>query len=229
VTALVTTDEARTYLGVGKEDAPTDTLLSQIIDGLSLRVIQFTGRTYINPDANDKATSREYSFDPSERELEIDTCRGLSKVEASASPKDANAWEEVDPELWLAEPLGSAVVERLRFLTADVLPAVGTGWSALALHTGSMAERSPWPHQTRSELATRTAIRVTAKWGLGPDSSTVPANVKLALVMWLQNIHKRDQAFFGESAKVIAKLAMPEDVKELLVGEAGVGSGAFAV
>jgi hypothetical protein len=63
-------------------------------------------------------------------------------------------------------------------------------------------------------------VRVTGKWGYGKDTTTVPANVKLAVLMWLQNIHKRDQAFFSENfGDALASLAMPKDVAELLDGE----------
>jgi hypothetical protein len=83
-----------------------------------------------------------------------------------------------------------------------------------------MPSSTAWPNQVRAELESRAYLRVTAKFGYGGDLATVPPNVKLAVLMWLQNIHKRDQAFFSESAKVTAKIAMPEDVKELLEGEA---------
>lgn len=221
--ALVSVDEARTYLQVGSADKPTDQLLEQVIGGLSLRILQHTGRTYINLEEGDKATARSYLFDPSERTLHIDDCRGITLVEATATPQNDTSWEEVDDELWFAEPLGEEVVNALRFLAPASLPAIGTGWSLLGLHASRYSapyEQTPWPHQVRAELSARAGLRITAKWGYGPDLTTVPDNVKLALLMWLQNIHKRDQAFFGEQAKVTAKIAMPEDVREMLDGEA---------
>lgn len=220
--ALVSTTEARIYLQVEGEDKPTDGLLEQIIGGLSLRVIQHTGRTYISPDKDDKAITRQYVFDPSDRVVEIADCRELSKVEVTATPKDEDTWEEVDAELWVAEPLGEPVIDRIRFLAPSDLPAQGTGWGLLGLHASSQSaggERTPWPHQVRAEMNSRAAVRVTGKLGYGKDATTVPANVKLAVLMWLQNIHKRDAAFFSEAAKVTAKIAMPEDVRELLDGE----------
>lgn len=230
--ALVSTDEARTYLQVEEEDKPAEALLEQVIGGLSLRVIQHTGRTYISPDKDDKAVARQYVFNPADRVVEIDDCREISKVEVTATPKEADTWEEVGGELWVAEPLGDAVVNRLRFLAPNDLPAQGTGWGLLGLHASSQSagsERTPWPHQVRSELSSRAAVRVTCKPGYGKDLKTVPANAKLAVLMWLQNIHKRDAAFFGEHAKVTSKIGMPEDVRELLDGESATAPSVVAV
>jgi len=221
---LVTTAEARIYLQKQEDDKPTVGLLEQVINGLSLRIVQRTGRTYINSDTNDKATTRLFNFDPSDRWVDIDDCRGLTKVEVSARPDDTDSWVESEADQWIAEPLGEAVVNRLRFFNPDGLPAQGRGWGLLGLHASNasvQSESTLWPHQVRAELQARAFVRVTAKWGYGPDNTTVPANVKLAVLMWLQNIHKRDQAFFGKEAnKVIATLAMPKDVEELLDGEA---------
>ncbi len=221
---LVTVGEARIYLQKQEDDKPTVPLLEQVINGLSLRVLQHTGRTYINPDSNDKATVRVYSFDPSDRWLAIDDCRAPADVEVTATPNDGDTWQETEPDQWVAEPLGEQIVNRLRFYLPEDLPAQGTGWGLLGLHASSASapsENTLWPHQVRAELQARAAVRVSAKWGFGPDNSTVPANVKLAVLMWLQNIHKRDQAFFGkEASKIIATLGMPKDVEELLDGEA---------
>lgn len=218
--ALVSLEEARTYLQTEAEGKPVTEWLELAINGLSLRVLQHTGRTYINPDKADKATVREYSFDPSDRILAIDNCRGISLVRASATPKDVDSWNDVEADLWLAEPLGEAVTDRIRFLSPADLPAIGTGWGLLGLHASrESSQRSEWPHQVRAELHSRATLQVTAKWGYGASLATVPGNVKLAVLMWLQNIHKRDAAFFGEQAKVFADLAMPRDVRELLDGE----------
>lgn len=230
--ALVSSTEARTYLGVDAKDKPADAWLEQVIGGLSLRVLQHTGRTYINPVGEDKAGTSPYTFNPADRELEIDNCRDLSLVEANATPQDDDTWEEVGEELYVAEPLGGPVFDTVRFLTADTLPAQGVGWGLLGLHASSSSvssESTAWPHQVRAELASRVGIRVTGKLGYGPDLKTVPENVKLAVLMWLQNIHKRDIAFFGESAKVTSKIGMPEDVKELLDGEAATRASVVAV
>lgn len=57
------------------------------------------------------------------------------------------------------------------------------------------------------------AVRVTAKWG----HAEIPADVKLACLMWLQNIHKRDIAFLSEEiARTSAVLRMPDDVRGVL-------------
>jgi hypothetical protein len=221
--ALVSVTEARTYLQVDATDKPTTALLEQVIGGLSLRVLQHTGQTYINPVAADGKAERIYELNTtSARELVIDNCRQLTLIEATATPNDAGSWVEVEADSYITEPLGEPVAERVRFLEPALLPAIGTGWGLLGLHASpqSMPSSTPWPNQVRAELESRTYVRVTAKFGYGPDLATVPANVKLAVLMWLQNIHKRDQAFFSESAKVTAKIAMPEDVKEMLEGEA---------
>jgi hypothetical protein len=222
VDALVSTTEARTYLQVAATDKPTDGLLEQVIGGLSRRVLQHTGAVYINHAPADAATARRYSYDPSERELLIDPCRSPGLVEATATPNDNESWVEVEADQVLTEPLDGPVYDRLRFLGAAELPAIGRGWGLLGAHASpaSAPSSSRWPNQVRAELEARAYIRLTAKWGYGPDLKTVPPNVKLAVLMWLQNIHKRDQAFFSEAAKVTAKIAMPEDVRELLDGEA---------
>lgn len=219
--ALVSTDEARTYLQLEATDKPPAAWLEQVIGGLSLRVIQYTGRTYINPVAEDKAATRQYVYDPGDAELPIDNMRELSLVEVSANPQ-TEEWEEVGDELFIAEPLDGPVYDRLRFFSPELLPAQGTGWSLLGLHasaSSASSERTPWPHQVRTQLEARIVVRVTGKLGFGKDLKSVPANVKLAVLMWAQNIFKRDAAFFGEQAKVFASLAMPKDVKELLDGE----------
>jgi len=230
--ALVSAAEARTYLQVGAQDKPTTALLEQVIGGLSRRVLQHTGQTYINPVAGDGKAERLYELNTnSVRELLIDNCRELSLIEATATPNDAASWVVVEPDSYITEPLGEPVAERVRFLEPALLPAIGTGWGLLGLHASpqSMPSSTPWPNQVRAEMESRTYVRVTAKFGYGPNLETVPANVKLAVLMWLQNIHKRDQAFFSESAKVTAKIAMPEDVRELLEGEASKRASVSAV
>ena len=60
------------------------------------------------------------------------------------------------------------------------------------------------------------AVQVTATWG----HIVVPENVTLACHMWLQNIHKRDVAFFSEEiARTSAILRMPQDVRDILDDE----------
>jgi hypothetical protein len=44
--SLVTTAEARTYLGASATDDPSDPLLEQVIEGLSARVVAYTGDDY---------------------------------------------------------------------------------------------------------------------------------------------------------------------------------------
>lgn len=228
--ALVSVAEARTFLGVSATDKPDDALLEQLINGLSRRIAQRTGRTYISDDKNDKESARRFQFDPGDRVLEMDDCRAISKVEVSATPNDAEGWSEVDTSAYVAEPLDDPVTNRLRFLEPAELPAQGSGWGALSLHRQNRGSATPWPGQARAETSAYTAVKVTAKWGYGKDLTTVPANVKLALNMWLQNIHKRDVAFFSaEVAEVIANAKIPPDVEELLMGEGAVTSNVTAV
>lgn len=228
--ALISEVEARNYLGVSAEDLPKPALLEQVINGLSRRIIQRTGRTYISDSAEDAASTRQFRFAPDDRVLDLDDCRGISKVEVSVAPNDADSWAEVDADNYVAEPLNEAVTNRLRFLVPAELPAQGSGLGALSLHRQNAADGTPWPRQARAETRSYTVVRVTAKWGYGKDLTTVPANVKLALEMWLQNIHKRDQAFFSaETAEALAKLKMPPDVEEMLMGESSATANVTAV
>jgi hypothetical protein len=107
--ALVTVEEARTYLGAEGAELPSTGTLEQIISGLSLRAAQRTGRTYINSDKDDKATQRQYSFDPTDRILAIDDVRELGAVEITATADDEDSWEDVDAGDIVAEPVGHAV------------------------------------------------------------------------------------------------------------------------
>jgi hypothetical protein len=229
--ALVSTEGARTYLGVDSSDLPSDELLEQIIEGLSARITERTGACYISDDEKDKASKRMFTFDPGAKHAEVDNFRAPEKVEVSATPGDEGSWIELAAEDFVAEPLSDPTFNRLRFLNPADLPAQGTGWGALSLHTNNrdtIGGQTPWPHQVRSELRAYAVVRITAKWGYGPDLKTVPAQVKLAVTMWLQNIHKRDQAFFSEDfGKAMAGLKMPADVEELLEGQ-GISAGLVA-
>jgi hypothetical protein len=220
--ALVSVEEARTYLGVPDAELPADPLLEQIIGGLSLRVKQRTGRTYINDLEDDKAGPRVFEFDPSERVVAIDDCRELGDVEVTATPNEEEAWELLPASEFVAEPVGEPVTRRIRFFSPQELPAQGRGWGILSAHVnqGQSSIGTPWPRHARAEIETHAWLRVTAKWGFGGDLTTVPANAKLAVLMWIQNIHKRDQAFFSDDfGKAVSGLAMPKDVAELLDGE----------
>lgn len=220
--ALVTVPEAREYLGAPAGELPSDKALEQIIGGLSLRVAQRTGRTYVNTEEKDAASARVFDFDIGDRVIAIDDVRELGDVEVSATPNDEDTWDLVDPADFVAEPVGADVVRRIRFLQPQELPAQGRGWGVLSAHVnqGGGGIGTPWPRQARAEVTGGGYIRITGKWGFGADTDTVPANVKLAVLMWLQNIHKRDQAFFSDNfADAVAGLAMPKDVAELLDGE----------
>jgi hypothetical protein len=230
--ALVEVDEARTYLGIEKGDDPEDAWFEQVISGLSLRVLQHTGRVYINSDGDDKASTRSYVGYATDTSIAIDDCREISKVEFTGTPDDADSWEEADAGSWVAEPLNGPTVNVVRFFNPDGLPAQGHGWGALALHLSGRSEwgqATPWPGQARAEISARVFLRVTAKWGYGKDNTTVPANVKLAVLMWLQNIHKRDAAFFKDTAKALAQIEIPADVKSILEGEAASEATVVAV
>jgi len=221
--ALVDTTEARTYLGVDADGKPVDAALEQIIGGLSRRVLQYTGRTYINHTAADATSTRVFATNVDTGRVSIDDCRSISVVEITGTPDAPGSWEPAETDLWIAEPLNEPVTDTIRFYNPELLPAQGMGWGALSAHLAGRSgwgQASPWPGQVRAEITARVFVRVTAKWGYGPDLKTVPANVKLAVLMWLQNIHKRDLAFFGENAEATANIAMPKDVKDLLEGEA---------
>lgn len=229
--ALVSTEEARTYLGVAASDLPSDELLEQIIEGLSARIAERTGACYISDDDKDKASARMFTFDPGAKHAEVDNFRDATKVEVSATPNDEGSWLELAAGDYVAEPLGDPTFNRLRFLNPAELPAQGQGWGALSLHVNNrdtIGGQTPWPNQVRADLNSYAVVRITAKWGYGPDLKTVPAHVKLAVNMWLQNIHKRDQAFFSEDfGKAMAGLKMPADVEELLEGQ-GTSAGLVA-
>jgi hypothetical protein len=231
--ALVSTEEVRTYLAVGKTDLPGDALLEQIIEGLSARIVERTGHCYISDDSKDKASSREFTFDPGAKHAEITDCRSVEKVEVSGTPGDEATWRLLGVEEYALEPLSgsAATFTRVRFLLPQELPAQGVGWGVLSAHVPSNERGgTPWPNEVRAELNSYAVVRVTAKWGFGPDRTTVPPNVKLALLMWLQNIHKRDQAFFSEDfGKAMAGLKMPADVEELLEGQESYTTSAVAV
>lgn len=223
--ALVTLEEARSFLQVDDGDDPKDDLLELIIPGLSERITQRTGDIYINPIEKDGLGLRTYDFNPAaDNHVAIDNAREIAVVDVTATPHDDDSWRILDSAEWYSEPVGQAVSTSIRFLTGLDLPALGVGWGALSLHRqspGPDSQWSDWPSQDRASIDARATLRVKAKWGIGADQSTVPHNVKLATLMWLQNIHKRDIAFVSETIGVAsATLKMPPDVIELLEGEA---------
>lgn len=232
-TALVTVAEARTYLQVEADDKPPDALLEQIIEGLTDGIVGRTGKTYVNPVAADAESTRAYMFMADEKKVHIDNVRAISKVEVTATPQDNDSWVEMEDDdgNWVAEPVGLPVQHIIRFLMTQELPASGIGWSGLALHTHVQDSTStPWPRQARASVTARAYIRVTGKYGMGANTASVPGNVKLATLMWLQNIHKRDQAFFSETIGVASALTkMPGDVEALLENEMSEGAQVQAV
>jgi hypothetical protein len=232
--SLVSLAEARTFLLAEEGDDPKDALLELIIPGLSKRIVQKTGNLYVNPAADDGVSRRSYDFSPNDRRVDIDFARELGAVEVTGAPQDEEAWTLLDAATdYYAEPVGMPVVTSLRFMTALELPAQGVGWGGLALHRLTPdvdLEYSTWPSQERQVDSVRATVRVSAKFGLGADSTTAPANVKLALLMWLQNIHKRDIAFVSDTVGVAsATMKMPADVEELLLGESDTLAGAEAI
>lgn len=219
--ALVSLAETRTYLQIDSNATkPGGDLLAIMINGISERVVQYTGRCYINSDAEDDASARVFES-AGDKTLQIDDCREATTVEVTAEPNNEDNWETLNATEaeYVMEPFGHDVVNRIRFASPANLPSHGVGWSAVSLVMRDPT-RTEWPRETQAEVERRTYIRITAKWGLGPDLTTVPSNVKLAVLMWVQNINKRDQAFFSDQvAKVIAKMEMPPDVKDILDGE----------
>lgn len=222
--ALVTREEARSFLQVGDEDDPKDALLELVINGLSDRIVQRTKDVYVNPVKDDGLGIRTYDFNPAiDRHVDIDFAREVASVEVTASPQDEDSWQTLEAADFYVEPVGEPVSRMIRFLTGFDLPAQGIGWGALSLHRtgpGADSQWTDWPGEDRDVTSARATARVKAKFGLGGDSATVPHNVKLATLMWLQNIHKRDIAFVSETIGVAsAALRMPPDVVELLEGE----------
>lgn len=242
--ALVTVDEARTFLGAEPHDDPSTELLEQIIEGLSTRISQRTGDLYTNPAGvlakegdpwPDELSERVYEFDPTERIVSIDYARAVAAIELSTAPGDEDSWQALGSSDYYLEPVGRPVTTSITFLTAVDLPAQGVGWDALAMHArqsgaGADTQWTEWPRAAAAAVHVRAFARVKAKFGLGTDSATVPQNVKLALLMWLQNIHKRDVAFTSETIGVAsATMKMPADVEELLEGEEDIQSLVGAV
>jgi hypothetical protein len=231
--ALVSVEEARTYLQVESTDKPPDALLEQIIEGLTAGIVQRTGKTYVNPVDKDGESSRAYVFAADDRKVHIDSVRELSTVEVTGTPQDEDSWLELTDHDFIAEPVGVEVQHRIRFLMATAMPAVGVGWSGLALHRSGEQRDSmhtPWPWEARSTVQGRVTVRVTGKFGMAGKTADVPGNVKLATLMWLQNIHKRDQAFFSETIGVASALTkMPPDVEALLEGESAEQAQVVAV
>lgn len=224
-TALVGVEEARSFLGVDPTDDPTDDQLALIINGLSSRIVQKTGDLYVNPIAADGVGERSYEFSGSDITVEIDNARSVTEVAMTGTPNDVESWVVLGSNDYYLEPVGAPVADKVRFLATLEVPTVGTGWGGLSMHTvnpgpegDSMWTR--WPRDDASIESFVAWLRVKAKFGLAGDNSLVPANVKLALAMWLQNIDKRDLAYVSETIGAASALTrMPPDVEELLTGE----------
>jgi hypothetical protein len=226
--ALVTTEEARSFLGVADDENPTTDQLALIVNGLSSRITQKTGDLYINPVANDGVAERTYEFVGDERKVAIDAARSVTEVALTGSPQDVASWTVLNPlaDFYL-EPVGAPVSKVVRLMASTEIPTEGVGWGGLSLHANSYNPGpegdtmwTPWPGADRASIDFRGFLRVKGKFGLAGDASLVPDNVKLAVVMWLQNIDKRDLAFMSETIGTASALTkMPPDVEELLVGE----------
>lgn len=224
-TALVSLEEARSFLGADPTDDPVDDQLALIINGLSTRIAQKTGDLYVNPVAEDGVAERSYQFNGSERTVTIDNARSISEVAISGTPQDVDSWTVLDVAEYYLEPVGQPVSTKVRFLAALEVPTVGSGWGGLSLHTVNPGPEGDtmwtrWPSDDAAIEDFVASLRVKAKFGLGADAATVPANVKLAVAMWLQNIDKRDLAYVSETIGAASALTkMPPDVEELLAGE----------
>lgn len=219
--ALVTVAEAREHLGVSATDDPSDPQLELLINGVSRRIVQRTGRTYVGFSDTDAASARKYLHDGS-KVLGIEDAREVTSVETSLDPDDASGWTPMDAANYVLEPVNGPTTQRIRFL--NVLPGLRTGWAGL---TGGYSRaaapagiETPWPREVAGASDFRVWVRVNAKWGYGPDTDTVPGHVKLAALLWVANIHKREQAYFSEDlSRAVAEMGMPPDVEELLTEE----------
>lgn len=226
--ALVGTDDVRTYLQLASDDEPSDDLLKQIINGLSQQIKNRTGEVYVSPSSTDASSARTFQHVGDGRQILIDNARQISLVEATNDPN--GDWTTIEPEDYVAEPYGESITTSIR--TDLELPAENRGWEILGRtnNRAILIGDTQWPREEAAEASQRTYVRVTAKWGYGASNTSIPDNVRLAILMWLQNIHKRDQAFFSEDlAKVAAEMAVPADVVEMLDGESATASNASAI
>jgi hypothetical protein len=224
--ALVTEAEARTHLGVSASDDPSNDQLDLIINGVSERIAQRMGRTYLSFDENDAASVRVYRHDGSAL-LPIEDAREVTEIEATTDPTNEDSWTVVPAGDYVLEPVNGPTVQRIRFFRTPT--ALGVGWAGL---TGGRirTDRTLWPREEAGLASYRVWIRVNAKWGYGPDTGTVPGNVKLAALMWLQNIHRREQAYFSEDlSRAVAEMGIPPDVEELLAEEGSPTASVSAV
>jgi hypothetical protein len=224
-TALVTVDEARTYLGASSTEAPPTDWLELVINGLSAAVAAYTRRTYIET-VTATPTTKIVSHDGG-RWLEIPLARSVVSLRTTATPKDAGSWAELDDDSWVAEPQEAALKDRIHFL-GGLERAQRFGW-----HFDLYGRQgTPWPREAEASHWRYVAVEVTALWG-GASASEVPENVRLALLMWLQSIHRRDRAYFsadfaqGATAGELGE--MPADVRALLDVEAGSSARVVAV
>lgn len=209
---LVTKADVREYLQVDEDDLPKDALLALLISGISSRVAQRTGAAL----ASDPDVEAKRVFEWTGGVLAIPPCREIAGLEISATPADDDSWEELGSSAWVSEPLDSLVRDRIRFLVE--VPYVNIGWGGLGLHRAGNG--TPWPRETAGLDSPYAGVRVEAKWGYAPgEDGGVPHHVRLAVLMWIQNVHKRDQAFFSDNvSRAIAEMGIPSDVEELLAG-----------
>lgn len=138
----------------------------------------------------DEPDARPYPYVPELDWLAIDDCREITKVETSFAPTDDASWSELSGAGYVAEPLALEVKSRIRFLRSLITP----GFPASQF----------------------IAVRVTAKWGW----DAVPEHVKLAALMWIEAIFRRDAAYFSADVAAPSSIPqMPADVRQILDGE----------
>lgn len=206
---LLTPDDVRNYLKTEVEDDPSAEWIDLVIAGVSNSIAKRTGRDYSG--STDQAPAeRTFQRFGDDATVPIDDCREVTKVEVGS---DGN-WVEIDGTDWTTEPTSKDPKARVRFANPD-LPATGVGWFFPNPGFGSS-----WPKHSSTSQAV-TAVRVTALWGTGG----VPANVRLAALMWISSIHKRDQAYFSENFAQGAAtiLDIPPDVMRMINDEEGDG------
>lgn len=225
--ALVTEADVKAYLDVPTDaTSPSVRWIRRAVNGVSAVIVEKTGRDWrgLADDAQDAQQPRIFEHDSS-RVLEIDPARSPSLVRVTGTPKDSDSWVALDDGDWIAEPQRAAIKQRIRFLGATPLPARQSGWSALSRHlSGSPGTR--WPAEVASEDL-HSSVEVTAIWGY----ASVPDQVKLAALLWISQLYKRDVQFLSDSIPEGQRIAggIPKDVLDILEGDSDDASSVAAV
>lgn len=212
--ALVTVADVKAYLDVEDGGKPNNVWIQRAINGTSAVIVEKThswggAADQEDPDA---AEIRVFEHDGGPL-LTIDPCRVPSLVRVTATPKDADSWETLDDGDWIAEPQRLDIKQRLRFMRE--LPTRMSGWSALSRSAAGFPP-TRWPGGIDPETL-HSSIEVTAVWGY----AAIPDHVKLACLLWISALYRRDVQFLTDSIPEGARVAggIPKDVMEIIEGE----------